>query len=25
LMGVAWLCRRRRRIAQVKEVTDHAG
>jgi len=25
LMGVAWLCRRRRKIAQVKEVTDHAG
>jgi glycosyltransferase involved in cell wall biosynthesis len=25
LMGVAWLCRRRRRIAQVKEVTEHAG
>lgn len=25
LMGVAWLCRRRCRIAQVKEVTDHAG
>lgn len=25
LMGVAWLCRRRRKIAQVKEVTSHAG
>lgn len=25
LMGVAWLCRRRRRIADVKELSSHAG
>ena len=25
LMGVAWLCRRRRKIADVKEVQHHAG
>lgn len=25
LMGVAWLCRRRRKIADVKELSTHAG
>ena len=25
LMGVAWLCRRRRKIADVKELSSHAG
>lgn len=25
LAGVAWLCRRRRKIADVKEIKSHAG